>query len=56
MTTIGGEVPNLHERPPGCPFAPRCSKVMDRCVSERPPLEPRSPGHHAACWAGRETT
>ena len=27
------------ERPPGCPFAPRCPQRTDECVAEMPPLE-----------------
>jgi oligopeptide/dipeptide ABC transporter ATP-binding protein len=31
----------------GCPFSTRCPKAVDRCRSERPPLE--GPGHAVAC-------
>jgi peptide/nickel transport system ATP-binding protein len=36
-TELVGEVPDLAELGVGCPFAPRCSKVMDKCWSEMPP-------------------
>ena len=35
-----GELPDPVNPPPGCPFAPRCSMVQDRCISERPKLRP----------------
>jgi peptide/nickel transport system ATP-binding protein len=31
-----GEVPSLIDPPPGCPFAPRCPKVMDVCREKMP--------------------
>jgi oligopeptide/dipeptide ABC transporter ATP-binding protein len=35
-----GELPDPVNPPPGCPFAPRCSMVQDRCRAERPKLRP----------------
>ena len=59
---IAGQPPSLLAPPPGCPFAPRCVYVMDRCREEDPPLDPagEEPGHLSACWlphnrADRET-
>jgi oligopeptide/dipeptide ABC transporter ATP-binding protein len=48
---IAGQPPSLLAPPPGCPFAPRCVYVMDRC-SEMPVLDPvgGDPGHLSACW------
>jgi len=34
----------------GCPFAPRCPRVMEACRSAGPELEERSPGHFVACF------
>jgi len=34
---------------PGCPFAPRCARVMEICRTTAPPLGPLAPGHSAAC-------
>jgi oligopeptide/dipeptide ABC transporter ATP-binding protein len=34
---LAGDVPNPEAPPPGCPFHPRCPKVMPRCQTERPP-------------------
>lgn len=37
--------------PPGCPFHPRCTQAEDRCMEERPVLEP-SRGRMVACHFG----
>ena len=52
LRPIPGQPPSLLEPPPGCPFAPRCVYVMDRCREESPPLDPagEEPGHVSACW------
>ncbi len=34
---LAGDVPNPEAPPPGCPFHPRCPKVMPRCQTDRPP-------------------
>jgi oligopeptide/dipeptide ABC transporter ATP-binding protein len=39
----------LLNRPPGCPFADRCPKVMARCREIEPPLRELHPHHQAAC-------
>ena len=43
-------------RPRGCPFAPRCAIVIERCVQEEPPLAPVGPDHLAACHRSGELT
>jgi oligopeptide/dipeptide ABC transporter ATP-binding protein len=48
LSVIPGEVPNLQDPPPGCPFAPRCPHRMDVC-EQRPPLVSRAEGA-VACW------
>ncbi len=50
LKEIPGIVPNLIRLPPGCPFATRCSQVMERCREERPPLFKLSDKHGARCW------
>lgn len=35
---IAGELPTIAERPPGCPFHPRCPDAVARCATERPAL------------------
>jgi peptide/nickel transport system ATP-binding protein len=37
------------ERPPGCPFAPRCDHAEPSCAVNRQQLDPVSPGHLVAC-------
>jgi oligopeptide/dipeptide ABC transporter ATP-binding protein len=46
-----GEVGSVVERPPGCPFEPRCPVGRGRaiCKGERPPLSNPSEGHWVAC-------
>jgi oligopeptide/dipeptide ABC transporter ATP-binding protein len=52
FVTIEGDVPNLTEDIRGCPFAPRCRYVMDKCRAEMPPQfrAPPTPDHRARCW------
>jgi len=50
LTPIEGVVPDLLDPPSGCGFEPRCSKSMEICKSEVPPLREVSPKHEAACW------
>jgi len=33
---LGGDIPDPEAPPPGCPFHPRCPKVMERCRIEQP--------------------
>ena len=51
LTVLEGDVPSPYDPPPGCPFASRCPKVMDRCREEMPALERKGDGHPVACWA-----
>ncbi|MCW5764742.1 MAG: ATP-binding cassette domain-containing protein [Phycisphaeraceae bacterium] len=51
LTVLTGDVPNPYELPPGCAFAGRCPRVMDRCRSERPALTPKADGRPVACFA-----
>jgi oligopeptide transport system ATP-binding protein len=58
LFSIDGLPPVLYEKPKGCPFAPRCKWVIERCSNENPPLMEVGPNHRAACWvdvaSGRE--
>src|SRR5262249_18871566 len=38
LNGIPGRPPDLARPPQGCRFAPRCPKVMDRCLTDQPPL------------------
>src|SRR3954451_76065 len=50
LIPIEGLPPDLIDAPAGCPFVPRCTYKVDRCVEENPSLEPAEPGHTIACW------
>jgi oligopeptide transport system ATP-binding protein len=50
LKSIPGAPPSLLVEPKGCPFAPRCEFVIDRCQAENPPLRPVTPAHSIACW------
>jgi peptide/nickel transport system ATP-binding protein len=49
LDTIPGAVPLAHQMPKGCRFAARCSKVMDKCHEEQPPLAAKG-NHKCRCW------
>ena len=49
LPTIPGEIPDLVNLPPGCAFAPRCSRAFETCRSERPAWNECKTGHHALC-------
>jgi peptide/nickel transport system ATP-binding protein len=44
-----GEIPSLIDPPPGCPFAARCTKVLDVCRREMPTPITVQPGHWVRC-------
>jgi oligopeptide/dipeptide ABC transporter ATP-binding protein len=50
LDSIPGQPPALHDLPPGCPFAPRCRYVMDKCLEEYPPIYTLNEAHSARCW------
>ncbi|MGE0714924.1 MAG: ABC transporter ATP-binding protein [Alphaproteobacteria bacterium] len=54
LAEIPGTVPSPHAMPPGCAFAPRCARALDRCRSGTPPLATLAPGHVAACIRATE--
>jgi oligopeptide/dipeptide ABC transporter ATP-binding protein len=57
LRPIPGQPPSLLSPPAGCPFAPRCPYVMERCETEMPALDPvaDSLGHLSACWLPRDS-
>ncbi len=55
LESIDGLPPDLIQLPPGCPFAPRCVFVQDKCKTENPQLEEISPDHKIACWIDVDT-
>ena len=51
LADIPGMVPALNALPPGCAFADRCPRVMDRCRQEVPLLTQPAAGRLVACFA-----
>ena len=49
LQEIPGMVPSLLEIPEGCRFHPRCSRVMNICRKEEPPLVQKE-GRRVLCW------
>jgi peptide/nickel transport system permease protein len=54
LVGIPGSPPRLDSMPAGCPFAPRCPHVFDRCRVEMPPAYKLSHGRRAACFLVEE--
>jgi oligopeptide/dipeptide ABC transporter ATP-binding protein len=50
LNSIPGAPPNLLVEPKSCPFAPRCTHVIEKCLLENPPLINIAPEHKSACW------
>jgi len=46
---IPGMPPQLLNLPPGCPFAPRCPFVFDRCREVNPEVQTPGPDRQVAC-------
>jgi peptide/nickel transport system ATP-binding protein len=61
----GGPV-DIAERPPGCPFSPRCDQSVPSCHSSLPELQVVAPAHTVRCtefartgvvdWSGHDVT
>jgi oligopeptide/dipeptide ABC transporter ATP-binding protein len=49
IPTIPGNVPDLIQRPSGCPFHPRCRWATEICVQQFPAYRPVGVNHVAAC-------
>jgi peptide/nickel transport system ATP-binding protein len=50
LANIPGLPPDLAHPPAGCRFAPRCSRVTDKCTSDEPSLLSQDMEHRFACW------
>lgn len=50
LIVIPGSVPDLTQRPDGCPFHPRCDRAKDICHREFPPEYKFSEHHTVSCW------
>ncbi|MDB5045591.1 MAG: oligopeptide/dipeptide transporter, ATPase subunit [Deinococcus sp.] len=46
---VRGEIPDLQNLPPGCPFEPRCPHARPVCREGLPRLYDVGPGHQARC-------
>jgi peptide/nickel transport system ATP-binding protein len=48
LLSIPGRVPSIEEEKPGCPFAPRCPRVLGSCMVQFPEAV-RLQGDHEVC-------
>ena len=49
LSTIPGNVPDIHELPAGCKFATRCPELLEHCHEIEPELREIAPGHWIRC-------
>ena len=54
LQTIPGTVPDLRQRPKGCPFVPRCPWSTEICTMEFPGKEQVGPDHFVYCYHWEE--
>lgn len=50
LYAIEGKVPNIHERPKGCPFSTRCYKATEKCQEALPDFIEVADGHFVRCF------
>jgi oligopeptide/dipeptide ABC transporter ATP-binding protein len=50
LDPIEGSPPDLVNVPEGCPFYPRCTFRVEKCLTEMPPLIKVADAHYSACW------
>ena len=50
LPVIEGNVPSLLDKPPGCPFHPRCKDALPVCSEAFPPTTEIGDEHTVACW------
>ncbi len=50
LLNIPGLPPDLAQPPPGCRYAPRCSRATDQCRTEEPALTGPQVDHLFSCW------
>ncbi|GAU79477.1 ABC transporter ATP-binding protein [Fusibacter sp. 3D3] len=50
LYSIPGRVPNMSDRPVGCPFCERCEKATEKCSAQLPELRELDKGHHVRCF------
>jgi len=56
LPSIAGQVPSLTERPPGCPFHPRCPSAMEVCKTAMPPSRRFGERREVRCWLHEPST
>ena len=56
LQSIDGNPPSLRQLPSGCVFAARCPLVIERCHSEKPPLETLPGGRLVRCHRWQDVT
>lgn len=54
LANIPGQVPDLRDRPRGCPFHPRCAHARKICSAELPVRENCGDRHRVACHRWKE--
>ncbi|MGG1247868.1 oligopeptide ABC transporter ATP-binding protein AppD [Bacillus spizizenii] len=54
LNAIKGSVPTPDNLPPGCRFAPRCPKAMDKCWTNQPALLTHKSGRTVRCFLYEE--
>jgi len=54
LSTIDGVAPSLVERSHACVFADRCPVAVDKCFTDKPPLETTPDGRLVRCWRWEE--
>lgn len=52
---LPGDIPSASQRPKGCVFSSRCSKVMPLCREIAPQMQEITPGHFVSCHLYQET-
>lgn len=50
LQSIPGAVPPPGQKPPGCPFHPRCQQAAAKCSKKLPDLLPVGREHFCRCW------
>jgi oligopeptide/dipeptide ABC transporter ATP-binding protein len=55
LEAMPGTAVGVDERPPGCPFAPRCPQRQPHCENELPPKEQIDADHYVRCFEWRST-
>lgn len=50
LNVIGGLPPDPTNLPSGCPFHPRCPKIMEKCKVDRPPRYKVDEDHYVDCY------